>query len=320
MNGKIAMRILSLLAVLGIAIFFGSQVNSETPENSKAFTSIKKKNSEGFTSIEKTEATNNSGRFSLIETTKLTKNVLSTAKDHTGPQTAQALIDTFDKIYNHNHLATTVTVIVHRKTDSGTILKNGKTHISEFTIAEIDAQYPRETWLQLLLDNGITIENFGDYTSYLSKRYTLAFLKDNPNLRNPVMIHIPPTDDWETYQRIIKGNDWERYKAAFIYKLVNRHIEKIREAAEKIERRKEKVEHGKEQAKQVMAQIERAKAQVERTKEQIERAKNKLNLQQFENVRKQIEHLRKTLERLKESMPPQDANQKMKKKPSTIQI
>lgn len=309
MKRKIAMRILSLLTVLGIAIFFGPQGHSETPENS-----------EGFTSIEKTEATNNSGRFSLVEMTKLRKNVISTAENHTGPQTAQALMETFDKIYNHNFLTTTVTVTVYRKTDSGTILKNGKTHISRFTIAEIDARYPRETWFQMLLENGITIENFGHYASYLSKRYTLAFLEDNPNLRNPVMIHIPPTDDWETYQRIIKGNDWERYKASFIYKLVNRHIEKIREAAEKIERRKEKVEHGKEQAERVMAQIERAKAQVERTKEQIERAKNKLNLQQLENVRKQIEHLRKTLERLQKSMSPQNSNQNMKKKPSTIQI
>lgn len=302
MNGKITMRIFSLLTVLGIATFFGSPANSETSDNS-----------EGFTSIEKTEAMNNSGRFSLSEITKLTEGVLSTIKDYTRPQTAQALMETFDKIYNHSHLKTTVVVIVYRKTDSGTILKNGKRYVSQFTIAEIDARYPREAWLQMLLDNGITIENFGEYVSYLSKRYTLAFLKDNPNLRNPVMIHIPPTDNWETYQRIIRGNNWEHYKAAFINKLLNRHIKKIREAAEK-------VEHGKEQAERVMAQIERAKAQVERAKEQIERAKNKFNPQQLENVRKQIEHLRETLERLQKSMPPQNPKQKMKKKPSTIQI
>ncbi len=309
MNGKIVMRIFSLLTVLGIAIFFGSQANSETPEIS-----------EGYSLIEKTQVTNNSGRFSLSEMTKITEGVLSTTKDHTGPQTVQALMETFDKIYNHNHLKTTVVVIEYRKTDRGTILKDGKTHISQFTAAEIDARYPREAWLQLLLDNGITIENFGDYTSYLSKRYTLAFLKDNPNLRNPVMIHIPPTDNWETYQRIIRGNNWELYRAAFINKLLNRHIKKIQEAVEKVEQRKEQVEHGKEQAERVMAQIERAKAQVERAKEQIERAKNKFNSQQLENVRKQIERLRETIERLKESMPPQDPNQKMKKRPPTIQI
>ena len=316
MNGKTATLILSLLTVLGIAIFFGSQANSETPENS-----------DGLTSIEKTEATNNSGRFSLIETTKLTKNVISTAENHTGPQTAQALMKTFDKIYNHNYLTTTVTVTVYRKTDSGTILKNGKSHISQFTIAEIDARYPREAWLQLLLDNGITIENFGEYASYLSKRYTLAFLKDNSNLRNPVMIHIPPTDDWETYQRIIKGNNWELYKAAFIYKLVNRHIEKIREAAERAERRKEKVEQGKEQAERAKVLAEQAKERAEQAKVLAERAKNRSNSQQLENVRKQlenarkqIEHLQETLERLKKSMPPQSPKQNMKKKPSTIQI
>jgi uncharacterized protein YaaN involved in tellurite resistance len=302
MNGKITIRILSLLTVLGIVIFFGSQANSETSENS-----------ERYSLIEKTEVTNNSGKFSLSEMTKLTEGVLSTIKDYTGPQTAQALMETFDKIYNHSHLKTTAVVVVYRKTDSGTILKNGNRHVSQFTTAEIDARYPREAWLQLLLDNGITIENFGDYVSYLSKRYTLAFLKDNPNLRNPVMIHIPPTDNWETYQQVIRGNNWERYKAAFINKLLNRHIEKIREAAEK-------VEQGKEQAESVMAQIERAKAQVERAKEQIERAKNKFNPQQLENVRKQIERLRETLERLQKSMPPQNPKQNMKKKPPTIQI
>ncbi len=301
MNGKIAMRILSLLTVLSIAIFFGSQANSETPENS-----------DGFTSTEATQVTNNSGRFRLIEMTKFRKNVISTAEDHTGPQTVQALMETFNKIYNHNYLKTTVTVTVYRKTDSGTILKNGKTHISQFKIAEIDARYPREAWLQLLLENGITIENFGEYTSYLSKRHTLAFLKDNPNLRNPGMIHIPPTDNWEAYKAAF--HNWEAYKAAFIYKLVNRHIDKIRESAEK-------VGQGKEQVERAMAQIERAKAQVERAKEQIERAKNKFNLQQLENVKKQIKHLQETLERLKKSMPPpQTPNQNMRKKPPTIQI
>ena len=302
MNAKIAMQIFLLLTVLGIVIFFGSQANSETSENS-----------ERYSLIEKTEVTNNSGKFSLNEMTKLTEGVLSTIKAYTGPQTAQALMETFDKTYNHSHLKTTVVVIVYRKTDSGTILKNGKRHVSQFTTTEIDARYPREAWLQLLLDNGITIENFGDYVSYLSKRYTLAFLKDNPNLRNPVMIHIPPTDNWETYQQIIRGNNWERYKAAFINKLLNRHIKKIREAAGK-------VEQGKEQVERAMAQVERAKAQVERAMEQIERTKNEFNLRQLENVRKQIEHLRETLERLQKTMPPQNPKQKMKKKPPTIQI
>ena len=308
MNGKITMRILSLLTVLGIAIFFGSQANSETSENT-----------ERYSLVEKTEVTDNSGKFSLSEMTKLTKGTLRTIKDYTGQQTAQALMETFDKIYNHNHLKTTVAVIVYPKTDRGTILKNGKRHVSQFTIAEIDARYPRAAWLQLLLDNGIAIENFGDYTSYLSKRYTLAFLKDNPSLRNPGMIHIPPTDNWEEYKAAF--HNWEDYKAAFIYKLVNRHIKKVQEAAEQIERKKEQGEQGKEQVKQVMAQIERTKAQVERAKKQIERAKDKFNLQQLENVRKQIEHLQETLERLKESMPhPQNPKQNRKNKPPTIQI
>ena len=314
MKGTIAIQILSFFTVLGITIFFGSQANSETPENT-----------EEYSLIEKTEVTNNSGKFSLSEMTKLTRGTLSTIKDYTGPQTTQALLETFDKIYNHNHLKTTVVVIVYGKTDSGTILKNGKRHVSQFTNEEIDTRYPKTAWLQLLLENGITIENFGDYTSYLSKRYTLAFLKDNPSLRNPGMIHIPPTDNWETYNNAF--HNWEAYKDAFIYKLVNRHIEKIQKAAEQIERRIEQGEQDKERVKQVMAQIERAKAQVERANEQIERSMNKFNSQQLENIRKQlentqkqIEHLRKTLERHQKSMPHQVPNQNMKKKPRTIQI
>ena len=334
------MRFFSLLTVLSIATIFGLQANSETVDNP--------------------------GGFSLVEMTKLTKDVLSNAEEHKGPQTVQALMAAFDKIYNRNHLKTSV--IIYRKTDGGTSsasilttsevnlshkidsvgrkghvsqftneeidtqhqqigwlkmrLNNGtsiklsgegkinlshiidsvdeKRHVSQFTNEEIDARYPRAAWLQMLLDKGITIEHFGEYASYLSKRHTLAFLKDNPNLRNAGILDILPTDNWETY------------KAAYIDKLANEHA-KLREAAERAEQAKERAE--------------RAKVLAEQAKERAERVKNKFNSQQLENVRKQIEHtkeqiehLRETLERLQKSMPPQSPNQKMKKKPRTIQI
>ncbi len=354
MNGKITMQIFSLLTVLGIVIFFGSQVNSETPENT--------------------------GGFSLIEMTKLTKDGLSTTEEYNGPQTGQALMETFDEIYNRNHLKTSV--IIYRKTDGGTsgasILTtgginlsqkidsvdgkrhinqittiefdsqnpqaiwlqmrlsdgttikhsgegkidlfdkidsvDGKRYVSQFTIAEIDARYPREAWLQLLLDNGITIESFGEYASYLSKRYTLAFLKDNPNFQNAGILGIPPTDDWKTYQ------------AAYIDKLASDHA-KMQKGAERAEQAKERAEHAKVLAEQAKKQVEnakmlaeQAKKQAEQAKTQAERVKKMFNSQQLENVRKQLENLRETLERLQKSMPPQNPKQKMKKKPSTIQI
>lgn len=319
MKGTNTMLIISVLTVLGIGTFFGLQANSETADTPG---------------------------LSLAEITELKKGALNSTEEYTGAQTVQALMEKFDEIYNHNHLKTTV--IVYRKTDGGTIsasilttsevnlshqidsvdrkrhvsqftneeidaqhqrigwLKmrmndgasikfsgegkinlshiidsvDGKRHISQFTNEEIDVRYPRASWLQILLDKGITIGHFGEYASYLSKRHTLAFLKDNPNLRNAGILDILPTDDWETY------------KAAYIDKLANEHT-KLRKTVE----------------------------QVEQAKERVERGKNKFNSQQLENIRKQIEQLQESLERLKESVPPpQDPNQNMKKKPTTIQI
>ncbi len=177
---------------------------------------------------------------------------------------------------------------------------DGKRHVSQFTNEEIDARYPRAAWLQILLDKGITIENFGEYASYLSKRHTLAFLEDNPNLRNARILGIPPTDDWETY------------KAAYIDKLEMDYAN-LRKAAEQVEQSKEKVERAKVLAEQAKAQAERVKKMF--NSQQLESVRK-----QLENARKQIEHLQETLERLKKSMPPQDPNRNMGKKPSTIQI
>lgn len=347
MKRKIAMGILLLLTVLGIATILGLQANPETADNP--------------------------GGFSMIEMTKLTKDALSTAKKYNGPQTVQGLMEAFDEIYNRSHLKTVV--IIYRKTGGGTIsasvlttsevnlshkvdsvdrkrhvsqftneeidakhqrigwlkmrLNDGasiklsgegkinlshiidnvdeKRHVGQFTNEEIDARYPREAWLQMLLDKGITIGHFGEYASYLSKRHTLAFLKDNPNLRNAGILDILPTDNWETY------------KASYIDKLANDHA-KLLKAAEQAEQAKERAEHAKVLAEQAKERAEHAKTLAEQAKEQIERAKNKFNLQQLENIKKQVEHLRKTLERLQKSIPPQNPNQNMKKKPSTIQI
>ncbi len=347
MKRKHTIRFFSILTVLGIATIFGLQANPE--------------------------AADNQGGYSLIEMTKLTKDALSNAEEYSGPQTAQALMEAFDEIYNRNHLKTAV--IVYRKTDGRTVTVSvlttsevdlshkidsvgkkrhvsqftndeidtqhqqigwlkmrlndgasiklsgegkinlshiidsveGKRHVSQFTNDEIDARYPRKAWLQILLDKGITIEHFGEYASYLLKRHTLAFLEDNPNLRNTGILGIPPTNEWGTY------------KTAYIDKLVNDHAQ-IRKAAEQAEQAKERVERAKVLAEQAKERAEHAKTLAEQAKKQAERVKNKFNSQQLENIRKQIERLRETLERLQKSMPPQKPNEKMKKKPSTIQI
>ena len=127
------------------------------------------------------------------------------SKKYTGPQNAQEIMDALDSDYNTGLLKAEVSVV--RKVGE----KKITIHSSNLTMREIDARYPRAEWLQLLLDRGITIENFHNYSVHLLKRHTLAFLEDNPDLRHLEIFDIPPAGDWETY------------KAAYIDKLVKHH-------------------------------------------------------------------------------------------------
>ena len=128
-------------------------------------------------------------------------------KKYTGPQNARELMQAFNADYNRGHAKTEVKI--HRK---GIGIKTAN-YVSTFTAREIDARYPREEWLQHLLDEGVTIENFRDYSHYLSKRHTLALLEDNPTLRQLGILDISPIEDWETYT------------AAYMDKLVHHRIE-----------------------------------------------------------------------------------------------
>ena len=152
------------------------------------------------------------------ETTEFTSTVPSSHKRYTGPQNAQALMQALDADYNkrlQKGLPETKVII----SDGNLVIRNGEilerpkttTYRSDLTINEIDARYPRAEWLQLLLDKGITIDDSDAYASWLSKRYLLALLEDNPDLYKAGYRGIPPTDDWETY------------KAAYIKKLVSKH-------------------------------------------------------------------------------------------------
>lgn len=124
-------------------------------------------------------------------------------KQYTEIQNAREFMQALETDYNDGHLKTEVSI--HRK---GVGMKTTN-YGSTFTKHEIDARYPREEWLQHLLDRGVTIENFGDYSRYLSKRHTLALLEDNPNLWQSGVSDIPRTEDWEIY------------KTAYIDKLAN---------------------------------------------------------------------------------------------------
>ncbi len=250
MKRRNVMLMFLFFTILGLATFFEIRAHSQT--------------------------TNNSG-LNLTEIIALKEGAPAGTGKYTGPQTAQALMEAFDEIYDRNHSKTTA--IVSGKTNGETsnisIQTIGepnvslnkrvdnivdKRQVSQFTIEEIDTRYPRAAWVQLLLDSGITIDSFGSYASYLSKRHTLAFLEDNPDLRKAGLLGIPATDNWKTYT------------AAYINKLVDIHT-KVRRASERAAQAKQNAEYTKELVERAKQNAQRAKAQIERAKERVERAK-----------------------------------------------
>ena len=133
------------------------------------------------------------------------------SKAYTGPQTVQALMDTFDETYNRKHSRTVVTVfskasIAEIKPNEITeidawrelLSKEGTSH--SFKEVEIEARYPRTTWLQLLLERGITIESLIDYFFSMAHRHQLAFLEDSPHLWKTEIHGTSAIDAWETYK------------------------------------------------------------------------------------------------------------------------
>ena len=141
------------------------------------------------------------------------------SKEYTGPQTILELMNVFDEIYNLKHSDTKVTVfsresIAEINPDEVTGLHAWQELLSkegissQFTLTEIDARYPRNTWLQRLLERSIVIENLADYFFLMAHRYQLAFLEDNPYL-------------WETeIQGVLSTEVWEAYKITYIDELI----------------------------------------------------------------------------------------------------
>ena len=255
MRSKNVVKMLTFLTVLGIISFWGSQVNSQTVN-------------------------------SFIESIESKSPKLPTTPEaYDGPQTVKALMNAFDAAYNQKYSKAKVMALC----------EDGVVYRSELAISgEIDARHSRVEWLHMLLERGITIENFDDYRIYLSKRHTLAFLEDNPDLREIGFLGMPLTDDREAY------------KVAYIDKLVHNHVRKASK------------------------QIERLTAQIERGKKQLERAKKQSNSKQLqqaqaklENAKKQLEETRKRLKRVQEALErprklilvPQQPNRNMKQSP-----
>ena len=203
----------------------------------------------------------------------------TTPAEYDGPQTVKGLMNAFDAAYNQRFSKVKVMAT----------FGDGVVYSSELAISgEIDARHSRVEWLHMLLQRGITIEDFDDYRAYLSKRHTLAFLEDNPDLRKIGFRGMPLTDDREAY------------KVAYINKLVKKkHQKEVREASKRVERINKQIERSEKQ-------LERAKKQsnpqrLTHVQVQLERVEK-----QLEDVRVQLKRIQAALEHLKKPTPPQD--------------
>ncbi|RKU14844.1 hypothetical protein C6501_07695 [Candidatus Poribacteria bacterium] len=86
---------------------------------------------------------------------------------HEGPQTVEALLNSFEEM---------------------------------LVYPEIDEKYPQSEWVQMLLNRGIVIEDFADYSGYLSARQNLVYFENNPIIWQSGETGNLPTEDWETFK------------------------------------------------------------------------------------------------------------------------
>ena len=110
------------------------------------------------------------------------------------PQTVKALQDAYDEKYNERYAITSGSV---SHTRDGVNIFSYKFPLP---MSEVDAKYPRDEWLQMLLNKGISIDNFEEYWAYLSQRDTLVELEKQPKVWSSGLFGIAPTEDWETYK------------------------------------------------------------------------------------------------------------------------
>ena len=74
----------------------------------------------------------------------------------------------------------------------------------------VDEKYPQAEWLKMLLERGIIIENYNDYSGYMAARRMLVKLEDKPELWTSDIFGLPPTNDWETFKAaFIDKKIWE---------------------------------------------------------------------------------------------------------------
>ena len=168
------------------------------------------------------------------------------------PQTVKALQDAYDKKYNERYTITSGSVSY--TLDNGVTFK----YNVPLPMSEVDAKYPRDTWLQMLLDKGITIDNFEEYWTYLSKRDELVELEKRPEVWSSRLFGISPTDDWETYKAAYLKQMFEKFNrgnkdAIYLGKV---DAEALKQSQKLIER----LEVDTEEILELIEQLERSKS------------------------------------------------------------
>lgn len=94
------------------------------------------------------------------------------SRRHEGPQTTEALMASFDDNY---------------------------VRITPET-SQWDAHYPREEWIQMLLDRGVYFENRSDYDLYLDLRGHIIMAESDPELWNSGLSGVARVDNFEDYK------------------------------------------------------------------------------------------------------------------------
>ncbi|RKU15983.1 hypothetical protein C6501_06000 [Candidatus Poribacteria bacterium] len=85
--------------------------------------------------------------------------------NYTGPQTVEALMKAFDARYTSQ--------AANGKWATVREIKLGEKLKIEITLKDMDAEYPRNAWLEILINKGFKIEKFEDYDRLLNLRSKL---------------------------------------------------------------------------------------------------------------------------------------------------
>ncbi|MCG9133841.1 hypothetical protein J5I95_19405 [Candidatus Poribacteria bacterium] len=154
------------------------------------------------------------------------------------PQSVKSLRDAYDEKYNERYAITSGSVSY--TLNNGTIFK----YKVPLPLSEVDAKYPRDEWLQMLLDKRIKVDNFEEYWTYLSKRDELMELEKHPEVWSSKLFGIAPTEDWETYkaaylEQMLKKFDHGKQDTIYFGKAAPEEtLKRSREIIEKLEQSK----------------------------------------------------------------------------------